>query len=203
MTPRSETLESRPHAGSHDAANGWLFFRRWLANPLEMGSVVPSSPALCRRIVRAARRGPDEHVLELGAGTGVVSRALLESGVPPERLTVVEIVPSMAAWLARTLPGAQVVAGVLGEGGRVGREDGRRRVGGGAEAGEGAGRGLAVLMDHRRHEVARGVVVELEDELAEVGLEGVVACRQQRVEELDLLGDHRLGLDDAARHVGR
>jgi phosphatidylethanolamine/phosphatidyl-N-methylethanolamine N-methyltransferase len=111
MTPRSETLESHPHAGSPDAANGWLFFRRWLANPLEMGSVVPSSPALCRRIVRATRRGPDEHVLELGAGTGVVSRALLESGVPPERLTVVEIVPSMAAWLARTLPGAQVVAG--------------------------------------------------------------------------------------------
>ncbi len=28
-----------------------LFLRRWLANPLQMGSVVPSSPALCRRVV--------------------------------------------------------------------------------------------------------------------------------------------------------
>ena len=111
MTMHGETLGSRPPAGGSHAANGWLFFRRWLANPLEMGSIVPSSPALCRRIVRAVRRGPDEHVLELGAGTGVVSRALLESGVPPERLTVVEIVPSMADWLARTLPGTQVITG--------------------------------------------------------------------------------------------
>lgn len=92
-------------------ANPWLFFRRWLANPLEMGSIVPSSPALCRRIVRAVRRAPDEHVVELGAGTGVVSRALLQGGIPAERLTVVEIVPSMAAWLAGTLPGANVIAG--------------------------------------------------------------------------------------------
>jgi len=62
-----------------------MFFRRWLANPLQMGSVIPSSPALCRRIAGQVRRDPDEAVLELGAGTGVVSRALLASGVPPDR----------------------------------------------------------------------------------------------------------------------
>ena len=88
-----------------------LFVRRWMANPLQMGSVVPSSPALCRRVVDQVRRGPDEHVVELGAGTGVVSRALLAGGVPPERLTVVEIVPDMARHLADTLPGVDVVQG--------------------------------------------------------------------------------------------
>jgi phosphatidylethanolamine/phosphatidyl-N-methylethanolamine N-methyltransferase len=61
-----------------------LFLRRWARNPLQMGSVVPSSPALCRRIARLARWGPGESVVELGAGTGVVSRALLRSGLPPE-----------------------------------------------------------------------------------------------------------------------
>ncbi len=88
-----------------------LFLRRWMANPLQMGSVVPSSPALCRRVVAQVRRGPDEHVVELGAGTGVVSRALLAAGVPPERLTVVEIVPDMARHLVETLPGVDVVQG--------------------------------------------------------------------------------------------
>ncbi len=92
-------------------ANPGMFFRRWLANPLQMGSVVPSSAALCQRIVRHTRRAPDEAVLELGAGTGVISRALLESGIPPERLIVVEIVPDMAEHLRAVLPGVQVIEG--------------------------------------------------------------------------------------------
>lgn len=97
--------------GKKPGSNAALFFRRWLANPLQMGSVVPSSPALCRRIAALAARGPDEAVLELGAGTGVVSRALLASGVPPERLLVVEIVPDMADHLRRALPGVEVLCG--------------------------------------------------------------------------------------------
>ncbi|MEJ0015422.1 MAG: methyltransferase domain-containing protein [Acetobacteraceae bacterium] len=92
-------------------ANPAMFFRRWLANPLQMGSVIPSSAALCERIVRQTRRNADEAVLELGAGTGVISRALLEGGVPPERLIVVEIVPEMAAHLREVLPGVEVVEG--------------------------------------------------------------------------------------------
>jgi len=88
-----------------------MFFRRWMANPLQMGSVVPSSAALCRRIVRHTSRAPDEAVLELGAGTGVISRALLAGGVPAERLIVVEIVPEMAAHLRQALPGALVIEG--------------------------------------------------------------------------------------------
>lgn len=92
-------------------ANPAMFFRRWLANPLQMGSIVPSSPALCQRIVRHTRRAPDEFVLELGAGTGVISRALLDSGVPADRLCVVEIVPTMAAHLRAVLPGVAVIEG--------------------------------------------------------------------------------------------
>ena len=88
-----------------------LFLKRWLANPLQMGSVVPSSPALCRRVVRCAWPSDGRHVLELGAGTGVISRALLEAGLPPDRLTVVEIVPAMADFLRATLPGVLVLEG--------------------------------------------------------------------------------------------
>jgi len=114
MSPPSRPLGSsartsrpRPAGISHPA----LFLRRWMANPLQMGSVVPSSPSLCRRVVAAVRRDDDEAVLELGAGTGVIGRALLASGLPPERLIVAEIVPEMAAHLRRVLPGALVLEG--------------------------------------------------------------------------------------------
>ena len=88
-----------------------LYFRRYLANPLQMGAVTPSSRTLCRRIVEQVRRAPEEAVLELGAGTGVVTRALLAAGVPGERLLAVEIVPEMAAHLATLLPVGQVLCG--------------------------------------------------------------------------------------------
>ncbi len=103
---------TRAHGDTHaDRSGVALFLRRWLANPLQMGSVVPSSPALCRRVVQQVRRGADEWVVELGAGTGVVSRALLDGGIPAERITVVEIVPDMARHLADTLPGVDVIQG--------------------------------------------------------------------------------------------
>jgi phosphatidylethanolamine/phosphatidyl-N-methylethanolamine N-methyltransferase len=88
-----------------------LFLRRWLANPLQMGSVVPSSPALCRRVVQQIRLVEDEVVLELGAGTGVITRAMVQSGLAPRRLFTVEIVPSMAEHLRHILPGVQVISG--------------------------------------------------------------------------------------------
>jgi phosphatidylethanolamine/phosphatidyl-N-methylethanolamine N-methyltransferase len=108
----SEMAAGAPEARSHgQVKNTALFLRRWLANPLQMGSVIPSSPALCRRIAALVERAGDEVVVELGAGTGVISRALLNAGVPPERLAVVEIVRDMAEHLRSVLPGVNVIQG--------------------------------------------------------------------------------------------
>lgn len=98
-------------ADGHSAvSNVGLFFKRWLANPLQMGSVIPSSRTLCRKIAAQVEAGPDEVVVELGAGTGVVSQALLARGFA-DRLFVVEIVPEMARHLRGALPGAHVIEG--------------------------------------------------------------------------------------------
>lgn len=111
MAPRAD-LTLRDDAARDDAASGrGLFLREWLTNPLRMGSVVPSSPALCRRVARNIRREPDEFVLELGAGTGVITRALRASGVPAEKLVVVEIAGDMAGHLRGILPGTSVIEG--------------------------------------------------------------------------------------------
>ena len=108
----SGAIREHGAAGAGNTGSGAaLFLRRWLANPLQMGSVVPSSSALCRRVVDQVRRTGDEWVVELGAGTGVISRALLAGGIPADRVAVVEIVPSMADHLRATLLGVDVIAG--------------------------------------------------------------------------------------------
>lgn len=98
-------------AARGEARGTSLFLRRWLADPLQMGSIVPSSRALGRRVARLVERQGEEVVVELGAGTGAITRALLAGGVPADRLVVVEIVPEMADHLAASLPGVRVVRG--------------------------------------------------------------------------------------------
>ena len=104
-------LAAQPNDSHAAVKNTTLFLRRWAANPLQMGSVIPSAPALCRRIAALVARAEDEFVLELGAGTGVISRALLAAGVPAEKLVLVEIVRDMAEHLRSVLPGVNVVQG--------------------------------------------------------------------------------------------
>jgi phosphatidylethanolamine/phosphatidyl-N-methylethanolamine N-methyltransferase len=118
MTDGVQSLPARgefaPAPESHAprrVAHPLLFLKSWLAHPLRMGSVVPSSKALCRRVVREAWPAPGRAVLELGAGTGVISRALLAAGLAPERLIVVEIEPDMARHLREQFPGVTVIEG--------------------------------------------------------------------------------------------
>lgn len=86
-----------------------LFVSRWLAHPLRMGSVVPSSQTLCKHMVRCAWPEDNGVVLELGAGTGVISRAFLDAGLPAERLVTLEIDPDLADHLRGTLRGVEVL----------------------------------------------------------------------------------------------
>ena len=55
---------------------------------------------------------------------------------------------------------------------------------------------LAILMQRGNDDVRGQVVAKLDDELGEVGLVGVDAGGFERVVEADLLGGHRLDLDD-------
>jgi phosphatidylethanolamine/phosphatidyl-N-methylethanolamine N-methyltransferase len=86
-----------------------LFFRRWLSNPLQMGSIVPSSPKLGELIAAQIDKNSNSLVLELGAGTGAITRSLIKSGIAPGRIAVVEIVPEMADHLQVKFPATTVL----------------------------------------------------------------------------------------------
>lgn len=86
-----------------------LFFQSWLDNPLRAGAVRPSSAGLARAMagrVDPSRPGP---VIELGPGTGAVTEALVERGVDPSRLVLVEADPVFCELLRERWPRALVV----------------------------------------------------------------------------------------------
>ena len=66
------------------------FFLRWLSNPRHIGVPVPSSQSLARAMAAQLSVAPNEYVVELGPGTGVVTQALLQAGLAQQQLIVVE-----------------------------------------------------------------------------------------------------------------
>ena len=90
-----------------------LFLRRWLAHPLRMGAIAPSAPALARAMARVARANgggeSEQLVVELGPGTGAVTRALVAAGVSEDRLVLVERDRYFHAWLEGHFPKATVL----------------------------------------------------------------------------------------------
>ena len=88
-----------------------LFFGLWLRRPLQIAAITPSGARLAAamaRLVDFARPGP---VLELGAGTGSLTRGLLHAGCPAERLIALEREPRLTSALRRSLPGVCVITG--------------------------------------------------------------------------------------------
>src|SRR6266700_3646147 len=69
---------------SVESAGTALFLKRWLRRPLAMGAVMPSGRLLAAamaKTTKAVLEGRPGHVVELGAGTGEVTKALLAAGI--------------------------------------------------------------------------------------------------------------------------
>lgn len=95
--------------------HAWLaervrFVRAWRANPTRIGAILPSSSRLAAAITRDLdpHHGP---CLELGAGTGSFTRALVTRGFTPARLTLVEMDPMFVRQLRLEFPEAYVYQG--------------------------------------------------------------------------------------------
>jgi phosphatidylethanolamine/phosphatidyl-N-methylethanolamine N-methyltransferase len=78
-----------------------VFLREFLKHPWQVASVTPSSRVLERRIVALADAASAHVVVEIGAGTGGTTRAILDAMPPRARLLVVEINPRFCALLDR------------------------------------------------------------------------------------------------------
>lgn len=86
----------------------WRFFSQWLRHPLSTAAISPSSPYLARSMVSEipsdARR-----VIELGAGTGSMTRAILARGIAPADLLALELNPELSGYLETAFSQVKVI----------------------------------------------------------------------------------------------
>jgi phosphatidylethanolamine/phosphatidyl-N-methylethanolamine N-methyltransferase len=87
------------------------FIRSWLERPLATGAVTPSGRVLARAMARYVEPGIPGPVIELGPGTGPVTEALVEHGIDPGRLILIEFNPRFCALLRARFPAATVLHG--------------------------------------------------------------------------------------------
>ncbi len=74
-----------------------VFIQEFLKHPLQIGSIFPSSRFLARRIVAAAGVASANVVVELGPGTGGITRAILRAMPQHTKLLSIEINPHFHA----------------------------------------------------------------------------------------------------------
>lgn len=91
------------------------FLRRWLQNPRAVGAVAPSSRSLASAMAAEVDLAAPGAVVELGGGTGNITAALLNAGVSPEDIAVVERDPVFARVIAARFPEVRVLQGDAAE----------------------------------------------------------------------------------------
>jgi phosphatidylethanolamine/phosphatidyl-N-methylethanolamine N-methyltransferase len=85
------------------------FLRGFLERPKEVGSIIPSSRWMERRITRTAEIATANLVIELGPGTGGTTKALLRAMAPGARLLAIEINPGFCDLLRETIDDPRLI----------------------------------------------------------------------------------------------
>ncbi len=87
------------------------FLKAWIEKPLLTGAVSPSGRSLAKMMARYVDPVIPGLIIELGPGTGPVTQALLQRGIAPERLILIEYDPDFCKLLARRFPRVRVIQG--------------------------------------------------------------------------------------------
>jgi phosphatidylethanolamine/phosphatidyl-N-methylethanolamine N-methyltransferase len=106
MQGPTQTAKRRPNLG-----DGAHFLRSLLATPRLTGAVAPSGHVLARAMAAAVDAASLGLVVELGPGTGPVTRALIERGLDPRRLVLVEYDPRFCRILESRFEGVLIIEG--------------------------------------------------------------------------------------------
>lgn len=99
------------NAGFDKYQGAGMFVKRFLKNPRQLGAVFPSSNSLGSFIAEHVDAKGNSPILELGGGTGSLTKAMLNCGVAPERLYIIELDPELCAYLKGKFPQCHVVHG--------------------------------------------------------------------------------------------
>lgn len=84
------------------------FIRSWAQNPLRTGAVAPSGQDLAAKMASYLTPRPQARVVELGPGTGVVTKALFDRGFTHKHLNLIEYSEDFCELLSLRYPGLPV-----------------------------------------------------------------------------------------------
>lgn len=87
------------------------FFKGWIDKPRAVGSIIPTSSVAARRMASVVNPSSGLPVLELGPGTGVITRAILDAGIAPRDLWSIEYSQDFVDHLRRIHPDVNIVHG--------------------------------------------------------------------------------------------
>lgn len=87
------------------------FFKGWIDKPRAVGSIVPTSSVTARRMASVIDTSSGLPVLELGPGTGVITKAILEAGVRPDLLWSIEYSADFVEHLRERYPLINLIHG--------------------------------------------------------------------------------------------
>jgi phosphatidylethanolamine/phosphatidyl-N-methylethanolamine N-methyltransferase len=87
------------------------FFKGWMDGPKSVGAICPTSSITAKRMASVINPTSGLPVLELGPGTGVITKAILERGVAPDNLVSIEYSTDFYQNLVKTYPGVHFVNG--------------------------------------------------------------------------------------------
>lgn len=88
-----------------------LFFTELYNHPQAVGSVWPSSLRLGKLMAKQIPHDTLGYIIEVGGGTGAVTKALLHYGIPADKIIVVERSANLAEHLREQFPSLTVIEG--------------------------------------------------------------------------------------------
>jgi len=87
------------------------FARGLVTKPKTLGAIAPTSARMAGKMASLIRVDSGLPVLELGPGTGVITKAILDAGVKPENIYSVEYTAGFIPGLERRYPGTNFIHG--------------------------------------------------------------------------------------------
>jgi phosphatidylethanolamine/phosphatidyl-N-methylethanolamine N-methyltransferase len=87
------------------------FLKALIQHPAATGAILPSSKYLAKTMASYIPLVQDSFIVELGAGTGVITKALLDHGIAAKRIIAIEYVPELVNNLKKRFPDITIIEG--------------------------------------------------------------------------------------------
>ena len=104
------------------------FLHAFIKNPLKVGAIKPSSPELARKMLEGIKPDADNIILELGVGTGAITKFIAEMVPDRNSYLGIELDSTLAKSASQKFPDLRIVHGNACEAHTIHKESGLGKI---------------------------------------------------------------------------